>query len=300
MRVVFFFENEWAFGSIHNELAKRLYSCDINCFVLPWNINYSRQEMQELDRHIDFWVTSSAGTNTGLLTYGIPKSRIGVVDHSESDLHKRYQQLDSSEQFLFEAVVSESLRLYGQAKFSLTSLLLPVRISVGNYRSIPPKYLNKIGFASSVIDLHEQNKRFSLVKESCRIANIELVVATSYHHSWITNTSFYGAVDAVVQSSVREGFGLPVLEAGAAGRLVFSTNVGAFAELVTEQGADMLPMDPDDLVRTLVERINFYRDNPVAFEERANEIEAHASSYDWGHVLHIWEETLRKHAVTKK
>jgi len=36
IRVVFYFENEWVFGAVHNELNKRLFKYGISSQILHW------------------------------------------------------------------------------------------------------------------------------------------------------------------------------------------------------------------------------------------------------------------------
>ena len=294
-RVVFVIENEWAFGSIHNELSKRLHSRGMNCFFLNWSLNYSKSEIFELDVHVDLWVTVPHGARVGLMKhYGISPSRIGIVSHARSDSLEANELVSSGTSFAFTAAVSKDLLQFERQNTSLESVLLPVRISRDNYCAPAARTLNRVGFAGTTVERLKEIKRLHLIEQACQQANIELVVAEKYHNSWITNTSFYRNVDAVVQASTYEGLGLPQLEAGAAGRLVFTTDVGAYSELVTEKGADLLPMDSDELVRNLVDRINFYRSNPDVFHRRTIEIQEHSRNYDWEHVLHLWEEVVRK------
>ena len=51
-KVIFYCEPNWAFGSIHTELAKYLWPLGIDCKILPWNQSYTWQEMMEM--HGDF------------------------------------------------------------------------------------------------------------------------------------------------------------------------------------------------------------------------------------------------------
>jgi hypothetical protein len=48
-KIIFYVEPNWAFGSIHSELAKYLWSSGFDCKILPWNQSYTWAEMQELN-----------------------------------------------------------------------------------------------------------------------------------------------------------------------------------------------------------------------------------------------------------
>jgi hypothetical protein len=59
-KVAFFFEPDWAFGSVHYELFKYLWNEDYNCHLLAWNKAYTVDELQELDKHVKSKVVHEA------------------------------------------------------------------------------------------------------------------------------------------------------------------------------------------------------------------------------------------------
>lgn len=296
MKIVFFFENEWAFGAVHNELAKNLLKYGIHAYVLDWRKRYSQQEMLEMDRHIDFWVTNPNGAVNALKTYGISSQRIVVVMHAHSELED-LAKFEPEHSFLGTAVITKKMLEEQRIKFPQKSDLLPVRITVDAYRRSTPKnkLLKRIGFANSIFPQHDWNKRSTLIQRVLNGHEVQLVRAHEYHNSWITNCSFYSQVDAVVVASRTEAIGMPLLEAGAAGCLVITTPVGSFEELVTARGADTIPIADDELGTSLIELLDFYLQNPQDFLKRREEIEDHSNSYDWKFVLPIWRDVLEKY-----
>ena len=87
-KIIFFIENEWAFGSIHYELTKQLFSYGINAFLLNWNILYTKEEMSELCDNIDYFVTIPVGLDKLHNDYGIPYEKCIVICHASIDLHQ--------------------------------------------------------------------------------------------------------------------------------------------------------------------------------------------------------------------
>jgi len=42
-KILFFIEDNWAFGSIHNALCKELYKYDIYSNLLNWKVSYTKR-----------------------------------------------------------------------------------------------------------------------------------------------------------------------------------------------------------------------------------------------------------------
>jgi glycosyltransferase involved in cell wall biosynthesis len=301
IKVVFYFENEWAFGAVHNELNKRLFKYGISGQILHWGKQYTRQEIQELDKHIDFWVTNPHGAQNGLLSYGIDSRRIALVIHHPREIGE-LASLELKNEFLGIAAIESSMHTQLITNGFSDSYYLPVRISLDQYRrsTTMPHKLTTIGFAGASKGRHDPTiKRFYLVENAMKQYPLQFRVADTYHNSWISNQSFYSQVDAVIVASTTEGCCMPLMEAGAAGSLVLTTPVGCYQELITTKGADVLGMEDEDFSNTLRERLDFYLANPKDFKERCEEIYEHAATYDWEFELHRWVETFIYWAVKR-
>lgn len=301
LKVVFFFENEWAFGAVHNELNKRLFRYGISSQILDWRTSYNRQEIQELDKHIDFWVTNPTGARDGLLTYGLNPKRIALVLHHPIEIG-HLDSMKVKSEFLGVAAIESSMHKQLMANGYPDSYFLPVRISIDQYRRSTnmPNKLIKVGFAGASKGRHDiRVKRFYLVENVLNQLPLEFIVADTYHKSWVTNQSFYSHVDAVVVASTSEGVCMPLMEAGAAGSLVLTTPVGCYEELITAKGADVLGMEDDRFTQTLTEKLDFYMANPQVFKDRCEDIYEHASTYDWEFELYRWVETFAHWALKR-
>jgi glycosyltransferase involved in cell wall biosynthesis len=103
---------------------------------------------------------------------------------------------------------------------------------------------------------------------------------------------FYKRVDAIVCASTEEGAGLPVLEGGAAGKLVIGTAVGHWDQRVGTKGGDVVPILEDEFLEKTVELLCYYKDNPLKYIERCMEIQEHSKTYDWSYVIDKWVRIL--------
>ena len=103
---------------------------------------------------------------------------------------------------------------------------------------------------------------------------------------------FYRNIDAVVAASTEEGAGLPVMEGGAAGKLVISTAVGHWAQRIGDAGGYAVPTDENEFLERTVEILSYYKSNPDKYRQRCLEIQNHAKTYDWQYVIDKWVNIL--------
>jgi len=118
--------------------------------------------------------------------------------------------------------------------------------------------------------------------------------------------AYYRAADVHLLASSGEGFGLPTLQAAAAGAVPMASDYSASRELVrghgepidvaewseNEFGIRRALIDIDDAVRKLA---MFYDDREL-LAERSNRSAQFALDYDWAKVLDQWDELLRSTA----
>jgi glycosyltransferase involved in cell wall biosynthesis len=184
--------------------------------------------------------------------------------------------------------------------------LTPVAINYNTFYSTPNDNLKVVGYTGSfhrkeefaqdmvASDLAQPkyHKRGWLVEEAVKRAGLEFRVAQQYHNSFITMPGFYKGIDAVIAASTEEGAGLPVMEGGAAGKLVIGTNVGHWAQRIGDAGGHAVPVAEDEFLEKTVEILSYYKDNPNKYRQRCLEIQEHAKSYDWKHVIDKWVSIL--------
>jgi len=308
--VVFLFDNEWAFGSIHYELFKYLWKYGFNCHLLPWDKQYSTQEIRELDSHIDVWVTSPHGYMGLHHTHGISPERCIVIGYATLDLTEYNYRfgLDDFNHVRKFGVCSNYLKEYSK-KLNLkrSPIVCPIAINYNTFYDEPSKELKVVGFAGAYHERHEftqemidgplsqprYKKRGYLVKEAAQICGLDFRVASHYHHSFVTMPGFYKSVDSVILSSSEEGGGLPSLEAGAAGKLVIGTPVGWWNDMVGHKGGIEVPIHEKEFLESTVSVLMYYKDRPSEYRDRCYLIREHAKSYDWENYVGQWVELLQ-------
>jgi glycosyltransferase involved in cell wall biosynthesis len=309
-RVVFYFEPNWAFGTVHYELFKYLWGYGFNCHLLPWNQSYTREEMLELNETTDIFVTTPHGWRFLGYDYNtvVPEKCV-IISHAKLDMTEliHYHGYDDFNKFKRYACVSQWLvDLSAELGIPRPAELTPVAINFNTFYSPPNDSLRVVGYTGSFHQKQEFNqemvgsqlaqpkyhKRGWLVKEAVERAGLEFKVAQPYHHSFITMPGFYKKIDAIVAASTEEGAGLPVMEGGAAGKLVISTAVGHWNTRIGDAGGFAVPIDEEGFLEKTVEILSYYKNNPEKYRQRCLEIQHHAQSYDWKYVIDKWVNIL--------
>ena len=296
-KIVFYMEPTWAYGTIHYELCKYLWTYGFDCKLLPWNQSYTLAEMQELIDTTDLFVTTPHGWRLLGYNYKIfDAKQCVVISHSKLDMDELIEMhgLGDFDKFHRYGAVSEWLgEVSTQLGITRPAFITPLGINTNSFYSKPNDSLQTIGcMGLGQVGVHQNIKRPWLLEIATSRAVLPLRAASSYHHSFVTMPGFYKSVDAVLIASTEEGAGLPLLEAGAAGKLVISTPVGHWKR-AGEQGADLVPIQEDEFIDKTVELLSYYKSNPEKYRQRCLEIQHHAQSYDWKYVIDKWIEILR-------
>jgi glycosyltransferase involved in cell wall biosynthesis len=296
-KIVFYMEPTWAYGTIHYELCKYLWTYGFDCKLLPWNQSYTLAEMQELIDTTDLFVTTPHGWRLLGYNYKIfDAKQCVVISHSKLDMDELIEMhgLGDFDKFHRYGAVSEWLgEVSTQLGITRPAFITPLGINTNSFYSKPNDSLQTIGcMGLGQVGVHQNIKRPWLLEIATSRAGLHLSAASSYHHSFVTMPGFYKSVDAVLIASTEEGAGLPLLEAGAAGKLVISTPVGHWKR-AGEQGADLVPIQEDEFIEKTVELLSYYKSNPEKYRQRCLEIQHHAQSYDWKYVIDKWVEILK-------
>jgi hypothetical protein len=293
-KVIFFFENNWAFGSIHRSLEKELYKHDIYSNILDWAVLYTAEEMKYLIDSYDYFVTSSGEVEI-LIKYGVPLEKIISVAHAAIDIFKANANDIPAKTGYYNihnyAVITPELKYLAQFS-GATKDVKVVRNGVhfDYFYSNPSKELNKIGYATSFRSTNffgQDKKRGYLVETCAKMSNCIFNPIKDQH--FLSMPGYYRSVDCVIQSAMEEACGLSMLEAAAAGRLCIGTNTGYIK--YNTSGAIVLPIEENSFVRQAIEVINYYKDNPKHYQEKCLEIQEYAkNNYDWSVVINDWIE----------
>ena len=295
-KIVFYMEPTWAFGTIHYELCKYLWGYGFDCQLLPWNQSYSLDEMQELIDTTDLFVTTPHGWRLLGYSYKIfDPGQCVVISHSKLDMDELIEMHGSEDFYKFHkyGAVSEWLsEVSTQLGITRPAIVTPLGINTSSFYSKPNDSLRTVGCMNlGQVGVHQKIKRPWLLEVTTQRAGLNIRAAASYHHSFITMPGFYKSVDAILIASTEEGAGLPLLEAGAAGKLVISTPVGHYHR-VGNNGAHFVPIVEHEFIEQTVELLSYYKSNPEQYRQRCLEIQHHAQSYDWKYVIDKWVEIL--------
>lgn len=289
-RVCFFTCSHWAFGSIHSILSKELYHYGILADILDWALSYPSYYVDNMIKLYDFFVTTPSEIDS-LMSYGVPINKIILIAHGEVDLYTAMDRISETFYDVYDyAVVSEGLiKTSSELGIKRIPKLLRVGINYKNfYESKLPNELKRIGYPASfdAKNYRKQDiKRGRLVKKVCEITGTEFVT-TNCKFNHFGMPQFYKEVDCIIQSSVEETVGLPVLEGSAAGRLVMGTAVGM---LGLHKHGDILPLREKDFMEKTVEKVREYQANPELFQSKCKQIQEYASvHFDWKNFIDDW------------
>ena len=292
-RIAFFSEPEWAFGAIHYELTKYLFSHGINATVLNWERSYTAQELQELSATIDLFVSSPYGINILVTRYGIRPAQCVAIAHAVWDLNHLVEYgLPFVNSLHGYAVVSSWLSEQSQALgIDRRPAITPIGINTDSFRTEPSQLLKTVGFAGATTGVHTNIKRAWLAEQAATQAGLEFKLAHGYHNSYATMPGYYPTVDAVIVASTEEGAGLPALEASAAGRLVISTPVGLWLSKSSGTG-HTVPVEESEFLKQTQMLLEYYQQHPEEYRKKCLEIQEHAKTYDWSCVINSWIDLL--------
>lgn len=295
-QLVFFTENKWAFGSIHHALCKLLYPYGFNCEVLDFFVKYQQNEIQQIDRNTDLFVTTPPGA-VWLLEYGIDPEKIYAVAHAQWDILLAQQRMGLNFNKLKKYAVVSEILLQKSKQFGITRVpdVTPLGIFFDRFYHKPCEQLTAVGYAAAWQSQNfwgQEIKRGYLVRSAADSVELPLQICNQYHY--LAMSEFYNQVGCIVMSSVEEGAGLPMMEAAAAGRLCIGTPVGYFEHNGPAGGGVTVPIDAAQFVAGLTGQLTFYKQNPDAYRRKCDAIQQYARAhYDWTNFIEPWAKFLQ-------
>lgn len=308
-RIVFFTDTEWSLGRFYTELTKRLWSYNIDCHILYWGKSYNREEIQEQIAITDFWVTNPHAIQILHNDYGIPLEKCIAVIYHTIDAEELKQCNLNTDRLRKLATVSPIIQSQC-LNWSRIPEIVSFGINTNAFKCSLPSQLKTLGFGGVYAtrehtvewEKHSQLclqplvfKRGYLVKEIADELNLSLKIANSYHTTFNTMPGFYNSVDCIICASRDEGAGGPVLEGGAAGRLIITTKTGTYHNLITKKGADGVSVSEELFKKETIQLLKYYINNPKAFQNRCAEIQEYAlKTYDFINCIDQWVNLLKK------
>lgn len=292
-RIAFYFEPEWAFGSVHYELCKYLWAYDMDCQLIPWNRAYDRQEFKDYVSTVDLIVTCPVSVGV-LLDFGVPISKIVLIAHHINDIQRfEHHKIDLDACAGYAGTTRRIVEFSKASGIARAPSLAHIGINTNTFYQPAAESLTRVGYAGSWGRGHPiENKRPYLVVRAAQQAGLDFHAAVWRQNSFTTMPGWYGSVDAVMVASREEGAALPALEAAAAGRLVLTSPVGSWPDRIGSAGGVVLPLEDEEYVAAGTAHLLFYKNNPEAYQQKCQQIQEHAQSYDWSKVIHEWVELL--------
>lgn len=289
-KVLFFFENDWAFGQIHNALAKRLYQYKIYCHVLDWRTSYSHQEFLYLQSKFDAIVTVPSVIDC-LISYDVPLSKVIGVAHHEKDIILGLQKIGNRfEELLGYGVIHKHLvEVSAKAGIKRIPKIVPNGLDFDYFYNPVKDKLEIVGYAGAITSAMSDSSEFKrsyLISPIINKTNLTLKLHNRMHH--LCMGGYYQSVDSILVTSKYEGCGLPAMEAAAAGRLVLGAKVGCF-----DGSAGLLCRTPDEeFITDAIDHLERCKD-PAVYKEHCERFQQYARDhYDWSQVVNNYVDLL--------
>jgi glycosyltransferase involved in cell wall biosynthesis len=296
--VLFFFENQWAFGAIHKALCKELYKHDIYANILDWVKQYTLEEINLLNKRYDYFVTLPNTSEALLNNYQIDPKKIIIIAHEQTDLLITINKFGTQyfEQFYKYGVISSILKTKSK-EFGIQREPFVVKTGVHFDHFYFPvnSALKIVGYGGAKFSHNFfgiDRKRGHLV-EKCVNETQGLTLREHKFYNHLCMPGYYQQIDCLIMSSLEDAGGLPTLEAAAAGKLVIGTPVGYFEECGPQGGGIVVPIDEQNFVEQTKKYLEYYRDNSTAYREKCQIIQQYAKeNYDWSVRINDWIDFL--------
>jgi hypothetical protein len=295
--IVFFIENEWAFGQIHHALIKRLWSYGIYSHLLDWSKEYNFREFRNITSKFDLFVTTPCRINLLVNHYGVSPSKIVAIAHHLKDI---YWGINGVGTAFFDELAgyavnhAELIPASKEYGISRVPALVKVGIEFDFYYTPVSERIQRLGYAGAFFQTEVTGKECKrmhlaqLVSERTGVP-IDASARQDERLHFLAMPEFYRSIDCLIVPSTYETAGLPALEAAAAGRLVISTNVGYFDGSFGE----LAQMDEQDFVSDAVAHINKHRENSGLYKYVCEYSQQYVrDNFDWSVVIDGWLNVL--------
>lgn len=300
-RVIFFSDHEWSLGRANTTIIKHLWQYGIDAQLMSWQKPLpTNLEVLQMMKATDYIVSSAMGCQYLHEVYKVPTEKIIFGIYHTVDIDYLLQWGDKAKQckiFTVDEMYVSTIQSYG---YNVDTVKL--YIDTDAFYLEPSKQLEVIGYAGAYHSRQDTEqgvkeyardpwvyKRGYLVSEIAEELGMPIRIANKTQTTFRGMPGWYSTVDLVISSSIDQGAGFPVLEAGSAGRLVMTVNEGNYSNVVTAKGADCLPTDEQGFKQEAKRLIAFYKANPNKYRERCYEIRDYAQrNYDIGPYIYQW------------
>lgn len=300
-RIAFFDWPYWAIGNINKEIIKRLPNGSL---MLNWSEPHDAEYIQKLLNSDYMFCTSGPGLHSLVKRYGINPNRIYLMSHDEDDLANMQnsfgQELNDVLMSLKGFAVPSSHLVSNVLGHNINRIpqVVPYGFNVSDWTFKPRKEIKNIGLCGAFSRMsntgHKDCKRGRLVQQVAELVKLPIVNtngAVSEINDW------YQQVDLNMTAGVFEGGPLSPFEAAACGIPTFGTNVGSWTKLAHAGAGKTLPVGDRDYIMSAIQLIEYYKSNPLEYEELSYKVRAEVLKYDWSYVIEAWKDFFENPSV---
>lgn len=288
-KVLFYTENSWVLGKIHNELSKVLYP-DVYCDILSWDKTYTIEEMTIIASKYDYIMSEAIGCFVLNDTFFIPYNKLIILSH-DSELFPKSNIIPLS---LFNEVKGYAVIAPLLQTISITKHIsrIPTVLRIGVFQNNYPKNLNdtcdKVGFffVNNRNTIGFESKRGDLILNLINRTNLEISHRIDIHFLGVEQ--LYKDIDLIIIASLLEGNPYPMLEGFACGIPVLSTRCGISPEYLSKGGGILLPLEEDKFLEEGEKIITRLKTDKDYYRQLSNESYEIGSSIDWSVIRTEW------------
>lgn len=294
-KILFYIENNWAFGRIHNDLIKALYP-EVHCDIIDWRIGYTPDDVSFFLKKYDYIITTPHGASVLYFSYGLPLNRIGAVAHANSDIKhilvEKKLEVDFFNKFKSYAVISPIIRTMSIAHGVYR---IPHVLQVGCFTDLHTKNNSKelktLGYVGAIerhIDVNENIdiKRGNIILKISELTGLPLIHIRGLNY--LCSEQMYSAIDLLMFSSLTEGLPTVAIEAFSSGIPIIGTHTGIFPEIANTGGGIILPFEENKYIEEAVSTLTFLKNNPEKYQDMVNNCINQSKKYDWSNTKQSW------------
>jgi glycosyltransferase involved in cell wall biosynthesis len=297
MKLLFFVENNWAFGKIHNDLIKALYP-EIYCDILDWRVSYNLDCFKLFQDKYDYFLTTTHGANGLEFFYNVPPSKIIAIIHAKKEIEEEiFKVLNNKERVDYNVWLSSlasftsvSEELVGECKKNSIIQdipVLPIGCFTANYKKNTGNKIENILYCGPVNNNQtDGNKRPHLIEEVCKRTG------TNFHAvhdlNFLCMEEVYHKYDLLMFASFSEGLPTVAIEAIASHVPVLGTNTGIMGDIAEASAGFICPFEENEYIDFCVNKINELNSDTDKYHRLKQRAELLSYKYDWNMIKPIW------------
>lgn len=291
-KVLFYYDTNWVFGKIHNDLIKTLYP-DMYCDIMSWDKPTSKEEMDFLNSKYDFFVSIPQYCFELNFRYQIPAEKLVGIIHSDWDIF-RALYIGNYDRVLFTQLRGYAticpMLINSSISHGINRIpdLLRIGLFTDNYKREKSQSLSNIGYFQAYHrdDWGFDIKRGNLVRHVAELTGLNFCHRNDLSHLAIDKA--YSNIDLCMFASLTEGNPYTALEAFASGIPVFGTDTGIFKDLARSGGGTVLPFKESTYIGEAIRHIKTLQSNPNLYSDMSDKATEESKKFDWSVIRNDW------------